>query len=194
MSYKPGDTYIRVITTNSSTGAAVNADSLPTAQIVHNGAVDTTVTVLVTNLATGVYACSYTIPLGYAAGDSVQLVVNATVGGVAGVAAYEVQKLDSKRLADITDASGRVTLTPAEHSLISGTDVPAALDASGSLESNLTLRQALRLMASVLLGPASGATGGAATITFSAAGNGGVTRVVANVDANGNRTSITLTP
>lgn len=194
MSYKPGDSYVRVITTNSSTGAAVNADSLPTAQLVRNGTVDASVTVTVTNLATGVYACSCTIPATYAAGDMVQLVVNATVGGVAGVASYEVQQLDSKRLADITDANGRVTLTPAEHSLISGTDVPAALDATGSLESNLTLRQALRLMASVLLGPVSGATGGAATVTFTSAGNGGITRVVATVDANGNRSSITLTP
>lgn len=38
----------------------------------------------------------------------------------------------------VTDASGRVTLTPAEHTLISGTDAPAALTAQGYTSARAT--------------------------------------------------------
>lgn len=194
MSYKPGDTLQRVFTTNGSTGAAVNADTTPTVQLVRNGAVDSTVTVTVTNLSTGVYLASCSLPTTYAAGDRVQLLLTATVSGVTGVATTEAYVLDKFRVADVTDGSGRVTLTSSEHTLIGTQDVPSALDMANSLETNVTIRQALRLMASVLLGQCSGATGSSATITFTAAANNTTNRVVATVDANGNRTSIHLTP
>src|SRR5262245_11052270 len=70
-SYKPGDPYTgEFVTSSFSTGAAANADSLPTAGMVHNGADDGTVTLTVANVATGRYKVTGTIPSGYAAGES----------------------------------------------------------------------------------------------------------------------------
>lgn len=54
-----------------------------------------------------------------------------------------------------------------------------------------TLRELLSLMAAALCGKASG--GGTATVTFRNT-NDSANRIVATVDANGNRTAVTLTP
>ena len=80
--YRPGDTYRNTFFTADDLGAA-DADTLPTAALKRNGAVDGAVSVTVTRLSTGEYNVSCTIPGGYAAGDSVQVTAAATVGGVA---------------------------------------------------------------------------------------------------------------
>jgi hypothetical protein len=81
MGYRPGDTFNLGFTTQSTTGAATDADSLPTASVRHNGTVDGTVTVTVTHNGTGDYSASGTIPSGYAAADSIGVLALATVGG-----------------------------------------------------------------------------------------------------------------
>lgn len=58
------------------------------------------------------------------------------------------------------------------------------------VEGGYTMREYLQLMAAVLFGKSSG--GGTATITFRDTGDA-VNRVVATVDANGNRTNVILT-
>jgi len=58
------------------------------------------------------------------------------------------------------------------------------------IEGTYTMRQMLRMMAAALLGKISG--GGTATITFRDTGDS-ANRIVATVDANGNRTAVTLT-
>lgn len=78
--YRAGDTYYRMFSVSSSTGAAANADATPTATLYVNG-VANGATVTVTNPATGLYAASATLP--GAAGNAVDLAVSATVGGVA---------------------------------------------------------------------------------------------------------------
>lgn len=85
MSYtKAGDAVaIQFTTSNPTTGALSNADSLPTGTLVRNGD-NTAESVTVSNVATGVYKAAVTIPSGYAAADVVQLRIAATVGGVAG--------------------------------------------------------------------------------------------------------------
>jgi len=70
-------------TTNDSTGAAINADSLPTAVLVRNGAVDGAVTVAVANLSTGAYVASFTVPGGYSVGDDLEVLISATVDSIA---------------------------------------------------------------------------------------------------------------
>ena len=67
-----------------TTGAATDADSLPTGKLVINGT-DDVAAVTVTNKETGVYKAVVTLPT-VADGDELQLRINATVGGIAGKA------------------------------------------------------------------------------------------------------------
>jgi hypothetical protein len=78
----PGQAFAFIGYTHGSTGALANADSLPTGFLYHNGVVDGTVTVTVTNPATGKYKLAGTLPNTYVEGDTVSLEINATVGGV----------------------------------------------------------------------------------------------------------------
>lgn len=84
--YAPGDSIAFTFATASpTTGAAADADSTPTATATRNGADDGAFSLTVTNLATGRYKVTGTVPA-YTAGDLVEIAVAATVGGVAGVA------------------------------------------------------------------------------------------------------------
>lgn len=102
-SYKPGDVYRDLFPTQNTSGAATNADSLPTASLYRNNAIDNAVTVTVANVTTGIYSLSCTIPVSYAAGDTVQILVNATIGGTAAKATRPAVRLVAY---DITDGSG----------------------------------------------------------------------------------------
>lgn len=83
--YKPGDVvWTEFITSVFSTGAAANADSLPTGTVQRNGTDDGAVTVTVTNVDTGRYKATFTIPATYVPGDVLALSVAATVSSVAG--------------------------------------------------------------------------------------------------------------
>jgi hypothetical protein len=64
------------------------------------------------------------------------------------------------------------------------------LDAADGVESGLTLRQALRVIAAATAGKVSGAE--TTTITFRNALVDDVDRIIATVDSNGNRTAVTL--
>jgi hypothetical protein len=83
--FRPDDTYIKTFGITNATGAAVNADGTPAGSLLRNGAVDGTVTVAVAGVSgqAGIYAASCTIPSSYAAGDVVELLITATIGGVA---------------------------------------------------------------------------------------------------------------
>lgn len=116
MSYKPSDPYYKEFTTaNPSTGAAQNADSLPTATANHNGTDDGTFVLTVTNIDTGRYKITGTIPSGYAAGDVLNVSVAATVNGVAGKAIVDTQVLDSARLNDINNVAGQSLANAVRH-------------------------------------------------------------------------------
>lgn len=95
-------------TVTGSTGALVNADSLPTGTLVVNGT-DNGAVVTVTNKATGIYKAAVTLPT-LAVGDVVQIRIAATVSGVASGA---VVWTDSKDLA-ISSSGGvaGLTITP----------------------------------------------------------------------------------
>lgn len=80
--FEPGDTVTGSFPISGSTGAAVNADSTPTASIWRNGVVDGAVSVTLTNPVTGKYAYSFVIPGGYAVGDMVRLEIAATVEAI----------------------------------------------------------------------------------------------------------------
>jgi len=98
MTYLPSDPVKTIVFTTASTGAPVDADSLPTGTVLQNGTADAT-TVTVIKKATGEYLFAFTIPSGYAAGDTVTLVANATVAGVAGKANVWETKIGTETVA-----------------------------------------------------------------------------------------------
>ena len=104
MSIKSGQAVTVDFTTqNPSSGAASDADSLPTGTLVVNGT-DNGATVTVTNKATGVYKAAVTLP-SLSAGDVVQIRVAATVSSVAGVGIVWQDVADTKLVSDLNDAA-----------------------------------------------------------------------------------------
>jgi hypothetical protein len=107
MSYKPGDVVYLSLPTQNSTGAATNADSTPAVIVRRNGVTDATVTPTVSNAATGLYNVSFTIPVGYAAGDTVAALAQVTMGGVTGpYTAIWRQQLDTARVSEVHSRLG----------------------------------------------------------------------------------------
>lgn len=133
MLVKPSDVVsIQFTTQNATTGAAANADSLPTGVLVKNGD-DTAETVTVSNIATGVYKASVTIPSGYVAGDEVQLRIAATVAGVAGKAVVWGAEVDTARVSETYARIG----APAGASIAADINaVPTAAEIDTELSSN----------------------------------------------------------
>jgi hypothetical protein len=104
MGYKTGDVVIADFCTQApATGAATDADSLPTGKLVINGT-DNAAAVTVTNKATGNYQAAVTLPA-IASGDTLQIRIAATVGGVAGKGIVWAGVGDTKRLSDLQDAA-----------------------------------------------------------------------------------------
>lgn len=81
--FAPGDAYGISFTIKNTSGALAAADSLPVGSLYRNGTADGAVTVTVASSATGIYQATCTIPVGYAIGDRVSMLITATVGGVA---------------------------------------------------------------------------------------------------------------
>jgi hypothetical protein len=103
MSIRSAQTVVVEFTTcNPTTGAAVNADSLPAGTLTVNG-VDNAAAVTITNVDAGRYKASVTLPT-LAVGDVVELSVAATVATVAGKG---IVWRDSKDL--LLDAAGKTT-------------------------------------------------------------------------------------
>jgi hypothetical protein len=86
------------------------------------------------------------------------------------------------------DGSGNVALSAATENAIAD----AYLDRVNGIEAGLTPRQAQRIQTAAAAGVVSGAAG--TSISIQAAGNPTTLRIAATVDANGNRTAVTLTP
>jgi hypothetical protein len=108
MSVKSGQAVtVDFTTANPTTGAAADADALPTATLVVNGT-DNAATVTVTNKATGVYKAAVTLPT-LGAGDVVSLRVAATVATIAGVGVVWTDTVDTKRVSDLKDEAMRGT-------------------------------------------------------------------------------------
>lgn len=189
MSWRTGDVVTAEFTTRGSTGAA-NADSLPTAKLVING-VDDGVSVTVTNKATGIYKASVTLPT-TAEGDLLQIRVSATVSGVsdnadiwAGRTSYSLPYAAPGAASGLALVGSAMTLTSGERDAIAA----AILDLAAGVETNRTVRQALRLILAALAAKLSGA--GTNTVTIRDT-NDSKNRIVATVDASGNRSAVTL--
>jgi hypothetical protein len=82
--YKAGETYYGVLLTHDyATGAIQNASVLPTAVAMKNGTDDVLFVLTVTNIDTGRYSVSGTIPTTYTDGTVVNVVANFTVNAIA---------------------------------------------------------------------------------------------------------------
>jgi hypothetical protein len=136
MSCKPGDSVTVDFTTQDpGTGGATDADFLPTGTLVRNGS-DTAESVTVINKETGVYKASVTIPAAYAAGDEVQVRINATVGGVAGKSVIWTTTLDAMRVADllsVTPATIDTIVTGSEVTLHRGDTLTVSISGLGDI-------------------------------------------------------------
>ena len=107
MIYKPGDTYYGEFITSDDRGVAVNADALPVATVRKNAADDGTSptgwtnSLIVTNIDTGRYQVTGTIPVGYSADDVIRISIAATVDGEAGKAVIDTFILTANNLDDV---------------------------------------------------------------------------------------------
>lgn len=104
MSIRSGQSIVFDFCTQSSTGAATNADSTPTGTVKVAG-VDSGATVTITNTATGAYKAAFTCPP-VNVGEIVECQIAATVGGVAAKA------IKFRDVADLSiNSSGKAAAT-----------------------------------------------------------------------------------
>lgn len=169
-----GETIYLDFITSASTGAAADADSTPTFEVFED-ATDTALTLSGTTLAkrtskTGNYRI--TIPVtsgnGFESGKSYNVVASATVGGVAAKAVV------SRFQARTQTADNLPTLAQ----ILAGGDVDG-----------YTVEETLKTILSVLAGKSSGM--GTTTGVLRAADDSKA-RVTATLDADGNRTAVTI--
>jgi hypothetical protein len=163
MSLRPGDAFAFKVVTQDGSGAAANADSLPSALVVRNGTDDATPVVTVTNPATGEYALSLTVPVGYVAGDAVQVKITATVGGIVSKFTTQPEILDTIRVSQVV------------------TVLFATL-----VESGITFAQLCEVLGAFAAGKRSNA--GTVNERYDALNNPGTVRIVGNLDSAGNGT------
>lgn len=107
----------------------------------------------------------------------------AIVAALAGAATLSLDITATGAISATIEIGAQGELTPAGLAA-------ALLDGADAIETGLTLRQALRIIAAATAGKVSG--GGTTTITFRSAEADDTDRIVATVDSNGNRTAITL--
>ena len=153
LAYSPGDPWSIQFITSSAAGAAVAADSTPTVAISVDG-VDASggwSLSAVSSLATGRYRITGTVPASLALGSLVEVIVSATIGGVAARAIVERFRV-SRLAVDLVEVSGQPiasSVNPIAANLVqvNGVAVTGALPAnmtqlagtavSGSIPANL---------------------------------------------------------
>lgn len=101
MPYLPGDTYYGMFVTEYPPVGAITADELPVATMNRNGVDDGAVSLTVSELHTGHYKVTGTIPETYEAGDTVHVSVSADVQTIPVVIVVDSFVLDSARIGDI---------------------------------------------------------------------------------------------
>lgn len=166
-SFQNGDTYGKIFTTKNVTGALANADSGggPTGTLYRNEAADGTVTVTITNLGTGIYSATCTIPSGYSVGDRIEIFVALTISGIA-----TGESIDAFRLVGFSPAG--------EFDSITGTN-------------GHNMRQKLELVLAAAAAKLSGLPSGPAVFRDEGDSQNVITTTF---DGNSNRTAVVFTP
>lgn len=137
---RPGDELtVQFTTQNPGSGAAANADSLPTGVLVKNG-VDTAVVVTITNVGTGIYNASWTIPSSYVEGDEVQIRISATVNTVSGNDILWTASLQQGPSVD-TDEPHYTTVTLVRQHKVNGKVVDLTMFSDDEVEEAIVLAE-----------------------------------------------------
>lgn len=181
MTVVSGATWTGVIVTKNTTGALVAPTVGPAGVLYVNGMANAAVVAIA---GTNPYSWTVTLPV-LADGDCVSMYITATIAGIAtaGVVAEDVVStvyLSSRGTADPGDA---MTLTAGERI------ATAAVVLTQILEGVHTVGDGLRIMLAALAGKSTG--GGTFTNRFRDVADS-KNRIDATVDANGNRTVITI--
>ena len=181
---------INAIRTAEATEVGVGYDKIADAsgKESRGGGITSGITVKLLNWQLHFWPGDYTATI--SGGNLVGGVSNDTVAYSAGVQVIMLQAIDST-IVTVSTGSG---LSTEEHDALMA--VPAAsqnadalLDRSNAIETGLTLRGALRLLAAALAGKLSGAATDTVIIKNAVVGN--KARITATVDADGNRTAVT---
>lgn len=107
--FKSGQVITPTFTVTDPAGTGlINADSLPTGALYVNGVINAAI-VTVTNLSTGKYKATVTLP-SLSAGDTVSLMISATVGGKAHADNVWQGIGDTVRLSDLATAAALTTV------------------------------------------------------------------------------------
>ena len=104
MFLKPSAAFTFQGATNDSTGTLAAPGTPPTAVLTRNGTDDGAVTCTVTSMSTGRYKVVGNVPSGYAAGDVCQVVLFATVNGIAGLDVIGEFVVDTAYVSDVSTA------------------------------------------------------------------------------------------
>jgi len=109
-----GETRRLLFSTQNATGAATNADSLPTVSVYQQGTLIGAGSPVVTNKATGLYevAIVLTTANGFAVGKEYSVAANATVNTVAGVIPVANFVIDPQIVRGLTSGSPTTTIIP----------------------------------------------------------------------------------
>jgi len=213
---KSGQAWTGLFVARDGNGSLSAATTGPAGTLYVNGTSDAA---SVTITGSNPYKWSVTLP-SLTAGDTVSMYITATIAGVATASVVAEGIGDTKRLSDTltaNPASGGIVaasfgagaidaaaikdgaidaatfaagaIDAAALAADAGTEIAAAVMAS-AVESGLTLTNALRLIAAATAGKLSGAA--TTTVVIRNAVADSKDRITATVDANGNRSAITV--
>jgi predicted RNA-binding protein with TRAM domain len=174
---KSAQTWTGLVVTRDGSGALSAATTGPAGALYVNGTSDAA---SVTITGSNPYKWSVTLP-SLTAGDTVSMYITATIAGVATASVVAEAIGDTARTSDVKSDTAAVPTAAA--------NADALLDRAAGVETGLTPRQALRLATAALAGKISGA--GTATVTIRNTADT-KDRITATVDANGNRSAITV--
>jgi hypothetical protein len=178
--------YDLIAFTFTGTGAVpvtVQMETRHDANVTHLGGSTTPVTNLGTVFNTD-FATNYD-----ATNDRWSVGVAALAANVLTAAAIASDAITAAKIATGAIAATKFAAGAIDAAAIDNSAIDALLDRSAGVETNRTLRQALRLILAVAAGKTSGMATTTGTIRDT---NDTVDRVVATVDADGNRSSVTL--
>jgi hypothetical protein len=163
--FRPGDSIsVEFVVSNPSTGAAVNADALPTTVVVHNGTDTGAVSLTVTNVDTGRYLVSGTVPGGWLDGDTLNIVAEYAVSAVA------MKKVLISDVIRIADPTASAVATAVINSMYADTGILALIASTGGAFS-VTIPGSFPGTGTMVLKDINGDTCATYTLTFDLNGN-----------------------
>jgi len=185
MTVKTGSAWAGSFVTLDATGAVTAATGTPSGTLYVDGVADAaTVTITGSNP----YKWSVTLPT-LTAGQRCDMYITGTIDSISTAGFVASEQADTALVSEVkTDTAAILADTGTDGVALTAAAVDAVLDEV--VVGTYTMRQLLAVMAAAMAGKVSG--GGTSTITFRGI-NDASDVIVATVDANGNRSAVTLT-